>query len=96
MELLPSDSRPMISLGYYLLRSAEYNEAVFFLEKGLDLKPHYAEADARMMLAEAYEHSGKIKEAKAQWEQVRDMQTTYPSYDVPKEEAKKKLLEHGS
>ena len=72
----------------------KYAEAVEFLVKGLELKPHYGEADARCMLAEVYEHLGQIDEAAALWRQILDMDSMYPSYDQPMEEAKKKLVEH--
>jgi hypothetical protein len=59
------------------------------------LNPHYAEADARLFLAEAYEKAGDILHAKEQWTLVSGMKGSYPSYDQPMAVARKKLMEHG-
>jgi len=69
-------------------------QAIIELKDGIALKPHYAEADARLFLAEAYERSGKIRSAKQQWALVADMKGSYPSYDEPMKEAREKLKEH--
>lgn len=95
VRLLPGDPRPLISLGHDLLLSGRYAEAVPFLEEGLKLKPHYAEEDARFMLAEAFEGLGQIDKAADLWRQIVKMESTYPSYDRPMEEARKKLAKHG-
>lgn len=95
IELLPSDSRPLIALGWTLRLLGKYAEAAPFIENGLELKPHYGEADARFMLAEIYEHLGEINKAATLWRQIMTMDSTYPSYDKPMEEAKIKLAEHG-
>jgi tetratricopeptide (TPR) repeat protein len=96
-QLLPGDPRPLIALGNLdnLERSrGQYSEAITFLEAGLALNPHYAEADVRLMLAEAFERSGSIEKAVAQWRVVAGMQPLYPSHEQPMEEAKRKLSEH--
>jgi protein O-GlcNAc transferase len=95
IRLLPGDPRPLIALGWYLHLSGRSAEAVPFLEDGLRLKPHYTEADARYMLAEALEHLGQIDKAADLWRQILKMDSMYPSYDRPMEEAKKKLAKHG-
>jgi tetratricopeptide (TPR) repeat protein len=95
IELLPSDPRPLVGLGWTLRVLGKYKEAVPFFEKGLELKPHYGEADARFMLAEVYEQLGQINDAATLWRQIIGMDSMYPSYDQPMEEAKKKLAEHG-
>jgi hypothetical protein len=57
------------------------------------LKPHYAEADARLILAEAFESFGNVEQAAAQWRVVAQMQSSYPSRERPMEEARRKLAE---
>jgi len=95
VRLLPGDPRPLIDLGNTLLLSGRHAAAVHSLEDGLKLKPHYGEADARCMLAEAFERLGNIKRAAVTWRQIANMESTYPSHDRPMEEAKKKLAKHG-
>ena len=72
-----------------------YAEAIRLLESGIAMEPHYAEADARLFLADALERSGAIKKAIAQWQVVMHMEPSYPSRHLPMEEAKRKLNEHG-
>ncbi len=95
ISLLPSDPRPLIALGWSLRLGGRYAEAVKFLEEGLSLKPHYGEADARIMLAETYECLGEIDKAVTIWEHVISMDSMYPSYERPMIEARKKLKDHG-
>jgi tetratricopeptide (TPR) repeat protein len=85
------DPRFHISLGTCLLALRHWPEAVKALKRGLDLKPHYAEADARLWLAEAYEGNGEKKKAEEQLKTVAAMSPSYPSYDAPINEAKQKL-----
>lgn len=94
VQLLPDDPRPLIGLGQILGLLGKYDEAVPLFEKGLALKPHYAEADARLMLAEAHEQLGQVDKAAALWRQVICMKSMYPSFDEPMEEAMRKLAEH--
>ena len=93
--LLPSDPRPILTLGWILTSLEQYPEAAELLEKGLELKPHYGEADSRLVLAEVYDHLGQVDKAVALWRQIIGMDSMYPSYGQPMEEAKKKLAEHG-
>ncbi len=95
IDLLPGDPRPLLTLGYFLVMAAQYAEAIPFFEQGLKLKPHYAEADARLGLAEAFERLGQIEKATALWRQIVKMDPFFPSEDRPMEEARKKLKEHG-
>ena len=95
IQLLPSDPRPVLTLGWTLRLLGKYAEAVEALEKGLALKPHYGEADSRLMLAEVYEQLSQINKAATLWRQIIGMDSMYPSYDEPMEEAKKKLAQHG-
>jgi tetratricopeptide (TPR) repeat protein len=95
IRLLPADPRPLIALGRLQTTCGHYADAISLLEAGLALKPHYAEADARLFLAEVLERSGAVEKAVAQWQVVLRMEPTYPSHHLPMEEAKRKLNEHG-
>ncbi len=55
IDLLAGDPRPLIALGRLQSRRGQHEEAIRLLQEGIALKPHYAEADARLMLAEAFE-----------------------------------------
>jgi cytochrome c-type biogenesis protein CcmH/NrfG len=96
IQLLPDDPRPLIALGVLHTAGGHYEEAIRLLEAGLAMKPHYAEADARLFLADAFERSGAEEKAVAQWKIVLGMEPSYPSHDKPIEEARRKLNEHGS
>lgn len=87
----PNDSRPQIALGRLLLNDGRIDRAIVELERGVQLKPHYAEADARLFLAEAYEAAGNLAKARAEWTTITGMKGFYPSYDEPMEEAQRKL-----
>jgi tetratricopeptide (TPR) repeat protein len=94
IHLLAGDPRPLIALGGLQRIRGQYNEAIKYLEAGLALNPHYAEADARLVLADAFECSGNVRQAVAQWRIVAQMQPSYPSDERPMEEAKRKLVEN--
>lgn len=96
INLDASDPRPHIALGRILSRVGKYNPAVDCLKKGIALKPPYGEADAYNMLAEAYERQNHIDKAIVLWHQVAAMKPTYPSYDLPIQEALDKLRIHAS
>lgn len=87
----PKDPRVRIALGRLLSELGHQEQAIVELEYGVALKPHYAEADARLFLAEAYEKAGDVRSAKQQWALVADMKGSYPSYDEPMKEARKRL-----
>jgi Flp pilus assembly protein TadD len=95
IHLLAGDPRPLIALGGLQRLRGQYEEAIRSLETGLALRPHYAEADARLMLAEAFECADNIQQAVAQWRVVAQMDPSYPSDEKPMEEARRKLAEHG-
>lgn len=94
IERLPSDPRPMIFLARYLHELHRDAEALPWIEKGVALKPHYGEPAARLWLAQIYESLGRIDDAMAQWEHVKQMPSEYPDYRTPGAEAKRKLAEH--
>jgi Flp pilus assembly protein TadD len=95
IQLLAGDPRPLIALGGLQRLRGQIGEAIKSLKAGLALKPHYAEADARLMLAEAFEGAGDIEQAVAQWRVVAQMEPSYPSDGKPMEEAKKRLAKRG-
>jgi len=92
----PSDARYQISLGVCLLQLRHWDEAVKALSRGVELKPHYAEADARLFLAEALANAGDLARAQEQLKVVASMEPSYPSYDKPMAEAKKRLASVGA
>src|ERR1700685_378295 len=83
-----SDPRSWISLGVVLITLRHWNEAIKSLRRGLALKPAYAEADARLFLAEALEGAGRLTEARREWRTVTEMEPSYPSYDQPMDHAR--------
>ncbi|HVU09571.1 MAG TPA: tetratricopeptide repeat protein [Verrucomicrobiae bacterium] len=95
VQLDKHDSRPLISLGVCFVKAGRLNEAIKYFRSGLELKPHYGEADARLMLADALERNGKIQDAIVEWKKISEMTGFYPSGDAPMIEAKAKLMERG-
>jgi Flp pilus assembly protein TadD len=91
LDLDPKDPRHWISLGAMLIKQHHWPEAIRSLKQGLALRPHYAEADARLFLAEAYVGAGCKKDAETQWRLVSAMDPCYPSGDKPMKEALAKL-----
>ena len=87
------DARPWIALGRLLLNVGRFADAIAELEHGVSLKPHYAEADARLFLAEAYLGAGDLSKARAEWHTISKMEGFYPSYDEPMDEARRRLTE---
>jgi tetratricopeptide (TPR) repeat protein len=90
----PNDPRPRIALGRLLTFERHLKEAIAELRKGIELKPHYGEVDARLFLAEAYEKANDIPKAREQWKIVSEAAPSYPSYDKPMREALEKLKEY--
>jgi tetratricopeptide (TPR) repeat protein len=75
-------------------RLGRNKEAVQHYRDGLALNPHYCEADARVMLANALKKIGKLDEAVIEWEAVVKMEPMYPSYEKPMQDAKRELERH--
>ena len=94
VEIDPTDPRYWIGLGVSLLKLHHWEEAVRALIRGIELKPHYAEADARMFLADAFAELGDIKSAEKQWQIVVSMTPTYPSHEAPMKDARRLLEKH--
>ncbi len=90
----PKDPRPRIALGRLLIAVGCPREAIVELQQGIELRPHYGEADARLFLAEAYEKTNDFPKAKEQWKLIEKMVPFYPSDDDPMKEARRKLQEH--
>lgn len=93
-RLRPADARPLLYLGYMLHSAGKSAEAIPFFEKALSLDL-YGEASARCELANAHESLGQIEKAAGLWKHVMTMAPTYPDYDGPINEARKKLVAHG-
>jgi Flp pilus assembly protein TadD len=90
-DLDGADPRYWISRGVALLQLRHFAEAVRCLQIGVDLKPHYGEADARVFLADALWLAGRKSEAEEEWLTVSKMTPSYPGYDNPINEAKERL-----
>jgi tetratricopeptide (TPR) repeat protein len=90
-ELDGTDPRYWINRGVALLNLRHFAEAVRCLQIGIDLKPHYGEADARLFLADALWLAGRKREAEEEWLAVSKMTPSYPAYDNPINEAKQRL-----
>ncbi|MGI0118294.1 tetratricopeptide repeat protein [Zooshikella sp. RANM57] len=88
------DPRFFIAFGRCLQKLGHWKQSVAPLEKGIALKPHYCEGDARLFLAESYLKIGKTKQAIAQWHHVAKMKPEYPSYEAVPKEAKKMLAQY--
>ena len=85
LKLNSSDPRYHIGLGVCLMKLNHGVEAAKSLKKGIDLKPSYAEADARLFLAEALYNAGQKKNAIEQLSLVIKMEPVYPSREYPVE-----------
>ncbi|MBR1219262.1 tetratricopeptide repeat protein [Bradyrhizobium sp. U87765 SZCCT0131] len=91
IDLDATDPRFWIAFGQCLSELHHWDEAIRALTRGIALKPHYCEADARLMLAEALYGAGRLRDARTQWDIVSRMQPEYPSYDLPMQEARQRL-----
>ncbi len=88
------DARFFIAYGICLQKLGHLEQSINELEKGISLKPHYCEGDARLFLAESYLKANKKKKAIEQWKIVEKMEPEYPSYEHVPNEAKKMLEKH--
>lgn len=94
IKLIPDDSRPLIQLGRCLQQLGRFEQVARYLQKGIDLHPHYGEADARLILAEVYEQACKLDKAAIQWRHILAMESSYPSDDYPMNVEQEKLKKH--
>src|ERR1043165_5912432 len=81
------DPRAHIGLGVCLMKLRHWDQAISALRRGIELKPAYAEADARLFLAESLLAAGQKRKAVEQWKIIEGMTPTYPSHEKPQEEA---------
>tara|TARA_B100000745_G_scaffold296180_1_gene241211 strand:+ start:1086 stop:1475 length:390 start_codon:yes stop_codon:yes gene_type:complete len=86
-----NDPRHWIAYGGCLQKLKHWKQSVIALEKGIALKPHYCEGDARLLLADSYMMVGDKNKAIAQWKICSEMEPEYPSYEQVMEIAKKNL-----
>ena len=91
---LAEDARYFVAYGVCLQSLGHWQESVRQLQRGIDLRPHYGEGDARLFLAESLFKAGQKKKAIEQWKLVAAMEPQYPSYETVTNEAKKLLCEH--
>ena len=85
------DPRFYIAYGTCLQELGHLEESINQLEKGIALKPHYCEGDARLFLATSYLKAGQKNKAIEQWKIVEKMEPEYPSYEEVPNEAKRML-----
>lgn len=90
---LPQQFADVVRRALALIEHHRWSEAVKALQRGVDLKPHYGEADARLFLGEALLASGDRSRAREQFERVVRMEPSYPSHNRPMEAARRKLAE---
>jgi tetratricopeptide (TPR) repeat protein len=88
------DARFHIAYGYCLQQTNHWKESTWQFQKGISLKPHYCEGDARLMLANSYMKLRRQKNAVEQWKIVAAMNPEYPSYEAVPNEAKEFLKKY--
>ena len=95
-ELVASseDPRHFVAYGACLQRLGHWEQSVAPLERGVELKPHYCEPDARIFLAESYLRTNRKDKAIQQWRVIEGMPPEYPSYELPAKDARAKLELH--
>ena len=86
-----SDPRYWIAFAHCLIRLSHWRQAAKAFQAGIDRKPHYAEADARVAYAEVLLKLKETRMARKQLEHVLTMTPFYPSHDRPMNEARKLL-----
>jgi tetratricopeptide (TPR) repeat protein len=77
IRLEPNDPRHYISLGVCLSKVGRHAEAVNAFGKGIELKPAYGEIAAHMMLADALQANGQLREALHEWRLVANMKAVW-------------------
>ena len=89
-----TDPRHLIGYGVCLQRLGHWEQSVVQLERGVEVKPHYCEPDARLFLAESYLRVKQKARAIQQWRIVEGMPPEYPSYEATAKEARTQLELH--
>ena len=95
ISLAPADVRARITLGVCLTKLKNYTTAVGHLRHAIALKPHYAEASARLFLADALRQSGQIDAARKEWRLILGMPSEYPDYGGARKKARQSLKKYG-
>lgn len=90
------DPRFHIAFGVCLQHLGHWDKSIAHFQRGIELKPHYCEGDARLMLAESLLKVGLKKQAIEQWKVVVSMKPEYPSYEAVPNEAKKMLEQYAA
>jgi tetratricopeptide (TPR) repeat protein len=90
------DPRFHIAFGVCLQHLGRWRESLDHFRRGITLKPHYCEGDARLMLATSFLKVGLKNRAIEQWKIVVSMESEYPSYDAVQNEAKKMLAQYAT
>lgn len=89
-----SDARFHIAYGACLQQLRHWQESILQFQRGIDLRPAYAEGDARLMLAASFLEAGQRLKAIEQWRIVASMPPAYPSYESVPDAAKALLARH--
>lgn len=79
VELAPTDPRHHIALGSVFLHAGQWEDAADALTRGLALGLEHGEAEARVYLAQAFEHCGKPDSAVEQWKKIASIDDSYPN-----------------
>ena len=89
-----TDARFFIAYGVCLQGLGHWKESVRQLKRGIQLKPHYCEPDARLYLAESYLRTNELSKAIREWRIVEKMAPEYPSNGAPAKTASAQLKLH--
>jgi tetratricopeptide (TPR) repeat protein len=91
-----ADARFHIAYARCLQELGHWEESIIQFRAGINLKPHYCEGDARLMLAESFMKIGQKLKAIDEWRIVAAMPPEYPSYEAVPNEAKENLSKHAA
>ena len=93
LRLEPDAPCTRVALAECLLKRNDYRAAITVLRGKPSLSPHYTLADAYLLIAEAWVKRHRTDLARPAWEFVLTLDDTIPVYRIPKEEARRRLLE---
>ena len=89
-----SEARFLIAYARCLQELGRWKKSIPYLKRGVELKPHYCEAAARLLLANAYLQTRQIQQAVIQWRVVEKMPPEYPDEAEPAKAAAAYLKLH--
>ena len=92
---LKAGPRSMFALGWLKRLLGHFDSAIASLRDGLAMNAHYAEAEARLVLAECYECTDQVEQAVEQWRVVAQLPPAYPSYEQATKVAEGNLQRYG-